>query len=62
MDIRKNRPENLAILITSKSQKASAILADAFLFYSFFVTLSHSSYSGNAGASINAQSSWHLPQ
>ena len=30
MDIRKNRPENLAVLITSKNKKASAQLADAF--------------------------------
>ncbi len=62
MDIRKNRPENLAILSTSKNKKASANIADAFSLYSFFVTLAYSSYSGNAGASINAQSSWHLPQ
>jgi len=35
MDIWKNRPENLAILSTSKNKKASAMLADAFSLYSF---------------------------
>ena len=39
MDIRKNCTENLAVLITSKSKKASANIADAFLLYSLFVTL-----------------------
>ena len=42
--------------------KSVCYLNRRFFYPRFLLHWRYSSYSGNAGASINAQSSWHLPQ